>query len=63
MARERLISYGVHRRGGPRSRCRDGNDAGTGDLVRARLNVKIDAGGQALTNRDTLRIDGLARRR
>jgi conjugative relaxase-like TrwC/TraI family protein len=36
----------------------DGNDAGTGDLVRARLNVKIDAGGQELTNRDTLRIEG-----
>ena len=36
----------------------DGNDAGTGDLVRARLNAKIDAGGQELTNRDTLRIEG-----
>ena len=36
----------------------DGNDAGTGDLVRARLNVKIDAGGQELTNRDTLKITG-----
>jgi conjugative relaxase-like TrwC/TraI family protein len=36
----------------------DGNDAGTGDLVRARLNVKIDAAGQELTNRDTLKITG-----
>jgi conjugative relaxase-like TrwC/TraI family protein len=36
----------------------DGNDAGTGDLVRARLNTKIDAAGQELTNRDTLRITG-----
>jgi conjugative relaxase-like TrwC/TraI family protein len=36
----------------------DGNEAGTGDLIRARLNVKIDAGGQQLTNRDTLRIEG-----
>ncbi len=36
----------------------DGNDAGTGDLVRARLNVKIDAARQELTNRDTLRIEG-----
>ena len=36
----------------------DGNEAGTGDLIRARLNTKIDAGGQALSNRDTIRIDG-----
>jgi conjugative relaxase-like TrwC/TraI family protein len=34
----------------------DGNQAGAGDLVRARLNTKIDAGGRTLTNRDTLRI-------
>lgn len=34
----------------------DGNRAGVGDLVRARLNVHIDAGGQQLTNRDTLKI-------
>jgi conjugative relaxase-like TrwC/TraI family protein len=37
---------------------RDGNPAGTGDLVRARLNTKIDAGGRRLTNRDTLRLTG-----
>jgi AAA domain/TrwC relaxase len=36
----------------------DGNYAGTGDLVRARLNTKIDAGGSTLTNRDTLQITG-----
>jgi hypothetical protein len=36
----------------------DGNEAGTGDLVRARLNSRIDAGGRALDNRDTLRIEG-----
>ena len=35
---------------------RDGNPAGTGDLVRARLNTSIDAGGRRLTNRDTLRL-------
>ena len=37
---------------------RDGNPAGTGDLVRARLNTRIDAGGRRLTNRDTLRLAG-----
>ena len=37
---------------------RDGNAAGTGDLVRARLNSKINAGGARLTNRDTLRLTG-----
>ena len=37
----------------------DGNRAGIGDLVRARENIKaIDAGGQALANRDVLRIEG-----
>ena len=36
----------------------DGNQAGAGDLVRARLNTKIDAGGQTLSNRDVIRITG-----
>ena len=37
----------------------DGNQAGIGDLVRARENAKtIDAGGQPLANRDVLRIEG-----
>ena len=35
---------------------RDGNPAGAGDLVRARLNTGIDAAGQRLANRDTLRL-------
>ena len=35
---------------------RDGNPAGAGDLVRARLNTRIDAGGRRLANRDTLRL-------
>ena len=34
----------------------DGNHAGVGDLVRARLNTKIDVGGRPLTNRDALKI-------
>ena len=36
----------------------DGNHAGTGDLIRARLNTEIDADGRKLTNRDTLKITG-----
>ena len=42
----------------PRAPLADGNQAGTGDLIRARLNSSIDAAGQRLTNRDVLRIDG-----
>jgi len=34
----------------------DGNAAATGDLVRARLNTRLDAAGQPLSNRDTLRL-------
>ena len=37
----------------------DGNHAGVGDLIRARLNTKIDAGGSQLTNRDTLKVTAL----
>ena len=44
--------------GPPQAVLSDGNHAGTGDLVRARLNTEIDAGGRKLTNRDTLRITG-----
>jgi ATP-dependent exoDNAse (exonuclease V) alpha subunit len=42
----------------PRAPLADGNQAGTGDLIRARLNTQIDAGGARLTNRDVLRIEG-----
>jgi hypothetical protein len=42
--------------GPPQAALSDGNHAGTGDLIRARLNTKIDAGGRPLTNRDTLQI-------
>jgi conjugative relaxase-like TrwC/TraI family protein len=56
-ARQLLIDYRVIG-GAAEVTLSDGNDAGMGDLVRARLNVKIDAAGQELTNRDTLRITG-----
>ena len=57
MAREQLVRRG--RIDGPaRVTLSDGNQAGTGDLVRARLNTKIDAGGQMLANRDIIRISG-----
>jgi flagellar biosynthesis GTPase FlhF len=42
--------------GPPQAALADGNHAGVGDLVRARLNTKIDASGRPLTNRDTLQI-------
>ncbi len=52
-----LIQLG--RVGEPSVDLADGNRAGPGDLIRARLNTKIDAGGQPLTNRDTLRIQAV----
>jgi hypothetical protein len=42
--------------GPPQATLSDGNHAGVGDLVRARLNTEIDAGGRQLTNRDTLTV-------
>jgi conjugative relaxase-like TrwC/TraI family protein len=42
--------------GPPQAVLSDGNHAGVGDLVRARLNIEIDAGGRTLTNRDTLKV-------
>jgi conjugative relaxase-like TrwC/TraI family protein len=42
--------------GPPQVALSDGNHAGVGDLVRARLNTTIDAGGRTLANRDTLQI-------
>ena len=42
--------------GPPQAPLADGNHAGIGDLVRARLNTEIDAGGRQLTNRDTLQV-------
>jgi conjugative relaxase-like TrwC/TraI family protein len=57
LARERLVERGLLERHDDVV-LRDGNDAGAGDLVRARLNTHIDAGGQRLTNRDVFRITG-----
>ena len=42
--------------GPPQAPLSDGNHAGVGDLVRARLNAEIDAAGRPLTNRDTLKV-------
>jgi conjugative relaxase-like TrwC/TraI family protein len=42
--------------GPPQAPLADGNHAGIGDLIRARLNTEIDAGGRPLTNRDTLQV-------
>ena len=49
----KLIELGTVQR--PQAALSDGNQAGTGDLIRARLNTKLNAGGRELTNRDTLR--------
>ena len=52
----KLIQLGTVQR--PQAALADGNQAGTGDLIRARLNTEINAGGRELTNRDTLKITG-----
>jgi TrwC relaxase/AAA domain len=52
----KLIQLGAVQR--PRASLADGNQAGTGDLIRARVNTTINAGGRELTNRDTLKITG-----
>ena len=52
----KLIRLGIVHR--PHAALADGNQAGTGDLIRARLNTKINAAGRELTNRDTLQITG-----
>ena len=55
----RLIQLGTV--GPPQAALSDGNQAGVGDLIRARLNTEIDAAGRKLTNRDTLRVTALRR--
>ncbi len=45
--------------GPPQAALADGNQAGPGDLIRARLNTKINAAGQQLSNRDILQIIAL----
>ena len=57
MVRDRLIEHG-RIDGQAMVTLSDGNEAGTDDLVRARLNTRIDAGGQTLSNRDTIRLTG-----
>ena len=52
----KLIQLGTVQR--PRAALSDGNQAGIGDLIRARLNTKINSSGRRLTNRDTLKITG-----
>jgi flagellar biosynthesis GTPase FlhF len=42
--------------GPPQAALSDGNHAGIGDLIRARLNTTIDAASRPLSNRDTLQI-------
>jgi conjugative relaxase-like TrwC/TraI family protein len=58
LVRERLAERGLV--GPAELTLADGNRAGQGDLIRARLNTRIDADGQTLANRDTIRIEGLA---
>ena len=58
LVRERLAGFGLV--GPAEITLSDGNRAGRGDLVRARLNTRIDADGQTLANRDVIRIEGLA---
>jgi conjugative relaxase-like TrwC/TraI family protein len=57
----KLIQAGTVSAGGYQSQVplADGNQARPGDLVRARLNTEIDAAGQKLTNRDTLKITAI----
>ena len=52
----KLIQLGTVQR--PQAALADGNQAGTDDLIRARLNTTINAGGRELTNRDTFQITG-----
>ena len=52
----KLIQLGTVQR--PWAALSDGNQAGIGDLIRARLNTKINSSGRQLTNRDTLKITG-----
>ena len=57
LVRERLVELG--KVGEPEITLSDGNQAGRGDLIRARLNTRIDADGQALANRDVVRVESI----
>ena len=57
LVRERLVELG--RVGEAEITLSDGNQAGRGDLIRARLNTRIDADGQTLANRDVVRVESI----
>ena len=59
LVRERLIEYGWLGDGAALMTLADGNRAGVGDLIRARLNTRIDADGQELANRDVVRLESV----
>jgi conjugative relaxase-like TrwC/TraI family protein len=57
LVRERLAELG--KVGAAEITLADGNQAGRGDLIRARLNTRIDADGQSLANRDVVRVESI----
>ena len=57
LVRERLAELG--KVGEAEITLADGNQAGRGDLIRARLNTRIDADGQSLANRDVVRVESI----
>ena len=57
LVRERLAELG--KVGEAEITLADGNQAGRGDLIRARLNTRIDADGQTLANRDVVRVESI----
>ena len=58
LVRERLIQW-HHVSPDAEITLADGNQAGRGDLIRARLNTRIDADGQTLANRDVVRVESV----
>jgi conjugative relaxase-like TrwC/TraI family protein len=58
LVRERLIQW-HHVSPDAELTLADGNQAGRGDLIRARLNTRIDADGQTLANRDVVRVESI----
>jgi conjugative relaxase-like TrwC/TraI family protein len=57
LVRERLAEWG--KVGEAEITLSDGNRAGRGDHIRARLNTRIDADGQTLANRDVVRVESI----
>ena len=58
LVRERLVEMGKVAAAAEVA-LQDGNQAGRGDLIRARLNTRIDADGQTLANRDVVRLESV----